>query len=74
MSEHYVHAWWPQRTEGASEPLGLELQMIESCHVGAGTETRELCNSTSTLPLTSESYLQPNFYIYLFIWGWEMHI
>jgi hypothetical protein len=31
----YTHVWCPQRPEG---PWELELQMVVSCHVGAGNK------------------------------------
>ena len=31
VSVHYLHALCPQRSERASDPLGLELQEVVSC-------------------------------------------
>lgn len=33
----------------ASYPLGLELQMVQSCHVGARSQTQVLCKSKNML-------------------------
>lgn len=40
MYEHYMLAWGVQKK--GSNPLELELQVIVSCHVGAGIEPRSL--------------------------------
>lgn len=33
---HKMDAWCPQRSEEGVRPLEPELQMVVSCHVGAG--------------------------------------
>lgn len=35
MSVHHIHAWHPQMSEEEG-PMGLELQMVMSNHMGAG--------------------------------------
>lgn len=33
---HHVHAWYPQKTERALNPLELEFETIGGCLVGVG--------------------------------------
>lgn len=47
MSVHCMQAWC-LRSERASEPLGLELEMIVAYHVGAGYQTWSFARATPT--------------------------
>jgi hypothetical protein len=44
-----VHAWYPQRSERASDPLELELRVVVSQHTVLGTKPRPSAKTTNTL-------------------------
>lgn len=53
MSVHHAGAWCPQRAEEDLGSLELELQMVVSYGVGAGSETCDLWRSSLCyLPLS----------------------
>ena len=45
MSVYHAHAWCPQGQKRMWAPLGPELQMVVSQHVGAGNRTQVLCKN-----------------------------
>lgn len=48
MDEYHVYAWYSQRPEESVGSLGLELQMLVSCHVAAGSESLVLWKSNQS--------------------------
>lgn len=46
MSVHYVCVSAHKGQKGMLDPLGLEVQTVESCHIDAGNQTLMLCKST----------------------------
>lgn len=46
MSVQHVCAWFPGRQEKLTDPLGLELQMFMTRHVGAGNNPGPLKDQT----------------------------
>ena len=48
---HPLIAYWLWRPEEGSDPLDLELQMVVSCHVGAGNWTHVFWKSSSCCAL-----------------------
>lgn len=63
MSVHHVCVWSPGGKKSMSYPIDLELQAVESCHVGAVTQV--LCRSSKCsqpLSLLSKLFYSLQFY------------
>lgn len=75
LPEHCEYGWCSHRPKGASDSLGLELQMAVTHHAGAGNQPQALWKAVSVLTTVPSFQLQRTalyldwLYEYVFILG-----